>query len=92
MRFASVTGVCCLAFGFWYTSTAVAQEGTTVFETHCASCHIDTAATDDVTVPSAAALRDLAPEAILNSLLNGRMRIQATPLTDTERRAVSEFL
>ena len=42
--------------------------------------------------PAVAALRQFTPEAILNALLNGKMRIQGTPLGDADRRAVSEFL
>ena len=42
--------------------------------------------------PSIDTLRRLTPEAILNALLNGKMRIQAVALSDAERRAVAEFL
>ena len=42
--------------------------------------------------PGVAALRQFSPEAILNALLNGKMRIQGTPLSDADRRAVAEFL
>ena len=60
--------------------TATAQDGAAVFQATCATCH------------AAGDLRRLTPEAVLNALVNGKMRIQAVALTDTERRAVAEFL
>ena len=71
---------------------AVAQDGAAAFQTHCATCHFAQSAAQNADVPSIEALRSLPPEAILNSLLNGRMRIQGTPLTEADRRAVAEFL
>ena len=69
-----------------------AQEAPPAFRTSCAGCHAPANATLPAAAPSIDALRRYSPEAILNILLNGKMRIQATPLSDAERRAVAEFL
>jgi len=72
---------------------AVAQEGAEVFRTNCASCHgTADGGAQPANAPGIASLRQFTPEAVLNALLNGKMRIQATPLGDAERRAVAEFL
>ena len=71
-------------------ATAAAQQpasGQAVFDRACASCHDGGAG-----APTPAALRQMAPDAILNALVNGRMQVQGSTLTDAERRAVAEFL
>jgi polyvinyl alcohol dehydrogenase (cytochrome) len=78
--------------GLYSTGEALAQDGATAFETHCAACHVERAAAEGLEVPSLETLRTFSPEAIHNSLLNGRMRIQGTPLSEAERKAVAEFL
>ena len=65
-----------------------APTGDAVFQRACASCHVAGAAT----APTPAALRQLAPEAIVTSLTSGRMRVQGEPLSAEERRAVAEYL
>src|SRR5436190_7443134 len=87
MRLLSVAGVLLLAA----TPGVAAQEAPPAFRASCAGCHAP-ATGAPATAPSIEALRRYAPEAILNILLNGKMRIQATPLSDAERRAVAEFL
>ena len=72
--------------------TAAAQDGAAVFQATCATCHAAGDAAQQSRNPSIDTLRRLTPEAILNTLLNGKMRIQAVALTDAERRAVAEFL
>ncbi len=74
------------------SSQAAAQDGAAAFTASCASCHGATEADQPANAPGIAALRRYNPEAILNALLNGKMRIQAAPLNDAERRAVAEFL
>jgi polyvinyl alcohol dehydrogenase (cytochrome) len=74
------------------TGVAAAQDGAAVFEASCATCHASADAAQRARNPSIDTLRRLTPEAILNSLLNGKMRIQAVSLSDAERRAVAEFL
>jgi polyvinyl alcohol dehydrogenase (cytochrome) len=72
--------------------TAAAQDGAAVFQANCATCHAAGDAAQQSRNPSLDTLRRLTPEAILNALVNGKMRIQAVALTDAERRAVAEWL
>jgi polyvinyl alcohol dehydrogenase (cytochrome) len=71
--------------------------GEAVFQRICAACH--TSLKPDA-APSAPPgikalprelLRQFTPEAILNTLTNGKMRLQAASLTPEERRAVASF-
>jgi polyvinyl alcohol dehydrogenase (cytochrome) len=88
-----VVGVSALACSYaFYLGDVLAQDGAAAFDKHCATCHLPATAAPSPEVPSVDALRSFPPEAILNSLLNGRMRIQGTPLGEGERRAVAEFL
>jgi polyvinyl alcohol dehydrogenase (cytochrome) len=64
--------------------------GAAVFQRECASCHAQPAA--DSRAPSREALRQFVTEGIVDALTNGSMRIQGEKLTETERRAVAEFL
>jgi polyvinyl alcohol dehydrogenase (cytochrome) len=73
------------------SGAAAAQDGSAVFQATCATCHA-AAAAEQARTPGIDTLRRLTPEAILNALLNGKMRIQAAALSDAERRAVAEFL
>ena len=68
---------------------AVAQgvDGAAIFAKACASCHAD----GQASAPTPAALRALAAESILNALTNGRMQVQGSALTATERSAVALF-
>src|SRR5688572_8608549 len=65
-----------------------AADGGAVYERACAGCH----ATSGSGAPTREALRALTPEAILNALVNGRMQVQGSTLSDAERRAVAVFL
>jgi polyvinyl alcohol dehydrogenase (cytochrome) len=69
---------------------APGQAGQAVFDRACASCHGAAAAAG--TAPTIAILRAMTPEAILNALVNGRMQVQGSALTEAERRSVSEFI
>jgi len=71
---------------------AGAQDAPPAFRASCASCHHSASEAQPATAPTIEALRRYSPEAILNALLNGKMRLQGTPLTDGDRRAVAEFL
>ena len=75
-----------------FAGAAAAQDGAAVFQANCATCHAAADAAQQARNPSIDTLRRLTPEAILNALLNGKMRIQAVALSDAERRAVAEFL
>jgi polyvinyl alcohol dehydrogenase (cytochrome) len=62
--------------------------GPAAYDRACAACHSDT----DSGAPTRNVLRAMTPEAILNSLVNGKMQQQGAKLTDADRRAVAEFL
>ena len=64
--------------------------GPGVFQRACASCHVSPAA--DSRAPSQAVLATFAPDAIVNALTNGSMRLQGEKLSDADRRNVAEFL
>ena len=83
-----------LSFALAISPSALAQapNGSAVFEAHCATCHAVQRPGSDQRVPTVASLRQKAPEAILDALVIGVMRQQAAELSDTERRAVAEFL
>ncbi|OGT85680.1 MAG: hypothetical protein A3G96_01680 [Gammaproteobacteria bacterium RIFCSPLOWO2_12_FULL_52_10] len=63
--------------------------GEMVFQMHCASCHL---APTSPEIPNLDALAIYEPNAILMALTDGVMRLQAEPLTETDRIAVTEFL
>ena len=65
-----------------------APNGEAVFKQSCASCHRE----GQSDAPTRDALRQMTPEAIYNALTLGRMILQATALSDDERKAVSVFL
>ena len=62
-------------------------DGAAVFAKACASCHAD----GQTSAPTPAALRALPAESILNALTNGRMQVQGSALSATERSAVALF-
>jgi polyvinyl alcohol dehydrogenase (cytochrome) len=66
------------------------QGGVGVFQRVCAQCHASPAA--DSKAPNPAALAAFAPDAIVNALTNGSMRLQGETLTEAERVQVAEFL
>ena len=68
---------------------AQAPDGADVFQVACAACH--TAALDS-RGPSPEALGQRSPEAIIDVLMNGVMRLQGSRLGGAERRAVAEYL
>jgi polyvinyl alcohol dehydrogenase (cytochrome) len=65
-----------------------AQDGGTLFQARCASCH----AGNDTRIPSVESIRQRSPESIIEALTTGPMRQQGEPLTVAERRAIAEFL
>jgi polyvinyl alcohol dehydrogenase (cytochrome) len=67
-----------------------AAGGAALFDRECASCHVRPSGTPPP--PTVDALRELAPDAIVTSLTTGRMRLQGERLSESERRAVAEFL
>jgi len=71
------------------TLGAQAPDGARVFEERCASCHNGE---PDSRAPGPEALQSRAPAAIVESLVNGAMRVQGARMTGAERRAVAEYL
>ena len=81
----------CLALVFVVTGVAAAQQapnGEAIYKQHCADCHEGSLPR----LPTRAALRAMAPEAIDTALSSFSMRRQGAALTAAERRAVSAFL
>ncbi|MCY4600733.1 MAG: PQQ-binding-like beta-propeller repeat protein [Acidobacteria bacterium] len=68
---------------------AQAPDGAAVFAGRCAQCHT---AELDSRAPGPDALGQRSPEAIIDSLMNGVMRLQGSRLSGAERRAVAEYL
>jgi polyvinyl alcohol dehydrogenase (cytochrome) len=63
-------------------------DGAAVYERACASCH----STNASGAPTREMLRTFSPEAIHNALVNGKMQVQGSTISDAERRAVAIFL
>ena len=70
-------------------SSAGAQDGEAVFGAQCAACHVNP---PEEGVPDRNELAAYAPNAIVESLTDGFMRIQGQLLTPDEHVAVAEFL
>lgn len=64
-------------------------DGHAVYQSHCASCHDNPAATN---APSKSALEILSRASIVLSLQSGSMKDQGKSLTAEEKRAVADFL
>jgi polyvinyl alcohol dehydrogenase (cytochrome) len=70
-------------------ATAQGPNGEALFAQHCAACHVNPVEDD---VPTRAAMGTLAPNAIVESLTEGTMRLQGQPLTPAERVAIAELV
>ena len=68
--------------------SSAASAGSAVYDRACASCH----AAAGTNAPTRDALRVMTPEGIHNALVNGKMQVQGSALSDADRRAVAEFL
>lgn len=66
-----------------------AGDGAAVFQASCAACHVDGAVED---APPMDVMREFPPGAIVNSLVNGKMREQGSVLSEADRIAVAEFV
>jgi len=66
-----------------------APDGSVLFKTRCISCH---SGEPSARAPSAGALGSRSPQAVIESLVNGVMRVQGSRMSGPERRAVAEFL
>src|SRR5436190_22383339 len=65
------------------------EDGIAQFETRCSACHNNPAL--DL-VPSAAAVRELPPERILESITTGTMKTYVDGLNDGQKRRIAEFM
>jgi polyvinyl alcohol dehydrogenase (cytochrome) len=70
------------------TTDAGTEYGFRTFQQRCVRCH----GNPDVKAPPPAALRQLAPEKIIEALTTGVMQIQGRDLPDLEKRQVAEAL
>ena len=61
-----------------------------LFEQRCGTCHTKPAA--DSRAPARDALRQRTPEAILDALNTGSMKVNAEGLTDTQKRMIAEYI
>jgi polyvinyl alcohol dehydrogenase (cytochrome) len=68
---------------------AQAPNGEALFGQHCAACHLNPVEDD---IPTRAAMGTLSPNAIVESLTDGTMRLQGQPLTQAERVAIAELV
>jgi polyvinyl alcohol dehydrogenase (cytochrome) len=66
-----------------------AQDGDAVFAASCASCHANAEMPE---TPQLAQLAGMTPGAIVNTLTNGLMQVQAASLSEDEQIAVAEFI
>jgi polyvinyl alcohol dehydrogenase (cytochrome) len=64
--------------------------GFAIFQQRCMNCHGNPNA--PLKAPEPSALRQLTPEAILDALTNGVMKVQGQSLTDPQKKQVSESL
>jgi polyvinyl alcohol dehydrogenase (cytochrome) len=69
--------------------SAQSPSGDEIFKQSCASCHNGAA---DSRAPGPEALRARTPQAVIESLMTGAMRLQGSRLSGPERRAVAEFV
>jgi polyvinyl alcohol dehydrogenase (cytochrome) len=69
------------------SAKAQGVDGAAIFAKACASCHAEGL----TSAPTPTALRALPAESILNALTNGKMQVQGSALSATERNAVSLF-
>ena len=77
-----------LLFLMFAAEAAAAPDGSALYRTYCAGCH----ESGSGRAPAAAALRSLSPERILHTLEIGPMAIIGLHRTDSERRAIAEYL
>lgn len=64
-------------------------EGPRVFQERCRACH---SGAEGARAPSLESLHSRNPEAVLQALVNGSMRVQGSRLSGAERRAVAEYV
>ncbi|HLW52272.1 MAG TPA: PQQ-binding-like beta-propeller repeat protein [Candidatus Angelobacter sp.] len=70
-------------------SAAQTNEGAAIYKRQCSLCHDNSAMTR---APAPAALKMMAPEAVLRALETGRMKDQGALLTAAQKRTIAEFV
>ena len=83
-----VFGLACLA-GAATAAHAQVPSGAQVFQARCASCH---SGQPDSRAPAPEALKSRAPQAVIDALVNGGMRVQGAQMNGADRRAVAEYV
>jgi polyvinyl alcohol dehydrogenase (cytochrome) len=66
---------------------AQVPNGAALFKQSCHTCH-----SENSRAPSLDSLRSKSPEAIVDALVNGAMRLQGSRLSGAERRALAQFI
>lgn len=89
MRIVGVAALALLAFGSTGADAQVLT-GMALFEQHCGRCH--SSQTAGSRAPDRLALSQRTPEAILEAITTGSMRVNAQGLTDAQKRLVAEQL
>jgi polyvinyl alcohol dehydrogenase (cytochrome) len=72
-----------------FAAWSQAPDGEALFAQHCAACHVNPIEED---VPTRAAMGALAPNAIVESLTEGTMRLQGQSLTPAQRISIAELV
>jgi polyvinyl alcohol dehydrogenase (cytochrome) len=70
-------------------ASAQAPDGEALFTQHCAACHLNPVEDD---IPTRAQMGEFAPNAIVESLTEGTMRLQGQALSVSQRVAIAELL
>ena len=70
-------------------ASAQTPDGAQIFQRRCAACHSGAA---DARAPGPDALRLRTPDAVVESLVNGAMRVQGAQMSGADRRAVAEYV
>ena len=72
-----------------FGSQGQAPNAEALFTQHCAACHLNPT---DEKAPTRAAMAALAPNAVVETLTDGTMRIQGQALSPGERVAIAELV
>ena len=75
--------------GPWHIDDTLRAMGRKIFYATCYACHKDTVGN---VAPGYSVMASMTPRAILASMDNGKMRLQAAKLSERERLAVAEWL
>ncbi len=75
-----------------YGQSVWAQDGEAFFNARCASCHLNPDPEANAHTPSRADMALFAPNSVYAAITDGEMRLQATGMTDIEKRALAKYL